>query len=83
MASWRILPTAGTYPHSGNQIPDRIAPKAFPIFIATYENLRLHCLGTKLHQREKAMGRCARDDLDETIFLKLGKRPDNIPSNLH
>ncbi len=66
----------------GQPNPDGIAPKAFSIFIAPYENLRLHRLGTKLHQREKAMGSCTRDDLEKTIFLKLGKRPDNIPSNL-
>jgi hypothetical protein len=66
----------------GQPDPDWIAPKAFAIFIAPYENLRLHRLGTKLHQREKSMGGCAGDDLEEAIFLKLGKRPHNIPSNL-
>ena len=63
-------------------MPDRITAETFSIFIAPDENLSLHRLGTKLHQRKKAMRRRAGDDLEQAIFLELRKRADNIPSDL-
>ena len=71
----------GHIPALGQPDSRGIHAEAFAVGIAADEDLGAHRLGDGFHQRQEAVRGSAGDDLEDAVFLELGKRSDDVAAD--